>query len=110
MVARAFAGASGKTWSRTSPRVREDAEVLGEFADGNVSTRTEAGEGATTGDLAGWAPGFFSAAAIGEVRVVEGADGFKSEGGSRRTGCSTGLDGSAGWAGGGAAGGGGVGG
>jgi len=62
--------------------MREDAEVLGEFADGNVSTRTEAGEGATTGDLAGWAPGFFSAAVIGEFRVAEGADGFDSDGDS----------------------------
>src|SRR2546430_15751575 len=42
---------------------------------------------------------FFSAAAIGEFRVVEGADGFNSDGDSRRTGCSTGFDGSAGCAG-----------
>src|SRR5260370_16551246 len=97
MVARALSEASGKICSRTSPRAEEDAEALGAFsdgadgADGSVSVRTEAGVGAATGELSGFAPFFFSAAAFSAFFVAGGADGFGAAGLSRRARSSTGF-------------------
>src|SRR5258708_23668547 len=76
MVARAFAETSGKPWSRTSPRPGDDAEVLGAFAGGNVSVRTEAGVGAATCEVCGCAAVFFPAAVFSEFCVAGGADFF----------------------------------
>src|SRR5260370_33905481 len=76
MVARAFAETSGKTWSRTSPRAGDDAEVLGAFAGGNVSVRTEAGVGAATCEVCGCAAVFFPAAVFSEFCVAGGAELF----------------------------------
>ena len=103
MVARAFAEASGKIWSRTSPRAEDETGVLGAFADGNVSVRTEAGIGAAAdegfgcaaGEVLGGAPVFFSAAAFSEFCFAEGADGFGGGGISRCEGCSTSFGGAA---------------
>src|SRR5260370_41877436 len=97
MVARALSEASGKICSRTSPRAEEDAEALGAFSDGadgadeSVSVRTEAGVGAATGELCGWAAVFFSAAGFNQVFVAGGPDGLPSPGHSRRAGCLTGV-------------------
>src|SRR6266852_3676518 len=88
MVARAFAETSGKTWSRTSPRAGDDAEVLGAFAGGNVSVRTEAGVGAATGELCGGGGVFFPAAVFSEFCD---ADVFGAGRVSRRAGGSTGF-------------------
>src|SRR5260370_6291688 len=92
MVARALSEASGKICSRTSPRAEEDAEALGAFsdgadgADGSVSVRTEAGVGAATGELSGFAAFFFSAAAFSAFCVAGGAGGFGAAGRSRPAG------------------------
>src|SRR5216684_767309 len=91
MVARAFAETSGKTWSRTSPRARADAEVLGAFAGGNVLVRTEAGVGVATCEVCGCAAVFFPAAVFSEFCVAGGADFFGAGVVSRRAGCSTGI-------------------
>src|SRR5260370_33608101 len=95
MVARALSEASGKICSRTSPRAEEDAEALGAFsdgadgADGSVSVHTEAGVGAATGELSGFAAFFFSADAFSAFCVAGGADGFAASGLSRRPGRAT---------------------
>src|SRR2546421_8760579 len=81
MVARAFSETSGKIWSRTSPRAEDEAEALGAFADGKTSVRTAAGVGVASGELGGWAAGFFSAAVFSELRVAAGGGGFFSWGG-----------------------------
>src|SRR6266702_1675831 len=97
IVARALSEASGKICSRTSPRAEEDADALGAFSDGadgagaSVPVPTEAGVGAATGELSGFAGFFFSAAAFSEFCVAGGADGFGAAGLSRRAGCSTGF-------------------
>src|SRR5712692_6704855 len=91
MVPRAFAEASGKICSRTSPRAGDEAEALGAFADGNVSVRTEAVVGAVTGELCGCAAVFFSAAAFSEFCVADVADGFGVGGVSRPAGRSAGF-------------------
>src|SRR5260370_29271633 len=91
MVARAFAETSGKTWSRTSPRAGDDAEVLGAFAGGNVSVRTEAGVGAATCEVWGCAAVFFPAAVFSEFCVAGGADFFGAGVGLRRARCSGGI-------------------
>src|SRR6266852_1619542 len=90
MVARAFAETSGKIWSRTSPRAGDDAEVLGAFAGGNVSVRTEAGVGAATGEVCGCAAAFFPAV-FSEFCDAGGADFFGAGGLARCAGCSTGF-------------------
>src|SRR5258708_37829399 len=90
MVARAFAETSGKPWSRTSPRPGDDAEVLGAFAGGNVSVRTEAGVGAATCEVCGCAAVFFPAAVFSEFCVAGGADFFWDGGVFRRARCSDG--------------------
>src|SRR5438445_5663535 len=102
MVASALGEASGKIWSRTSPREEDAAEDEGEalgalaaFTDGNVSVRTEAGVGAATGELFGCATeelgggdtGFFSGAAFSEFCFADGDSGFAAGGTSRREGC-----------------------
>jgi hypothetical protein len=82
--------------------------VIGAFADGNVSVRTEAGIGAATGELFGCATeelgggdtGFFSAAAFSESGFADGASGFGADGFgageiSRREGCSASFGGAA---------------
>src|SRR5260370_3081514 len=76
MVARALAETSGKTWSRTSPRAGDDAEVLGAFAGGNVSVRTEAGAGAATCEVCGCAAVFFPAAVFSGFCVAGGGSFF----------------------------------
>src|SRR5260370_29622563 len=76
MVARACAETSGKTWSRTSPRPGDDADVLGAFAGGNVSVRTEAGVGAATCEVCGCAAVFFPAAVFREFCGAGGGSLF----------------------------------
>src|SRR6266849_1085992 len=98
MVARAVGEASGKIWSRTSPRAGGDVEPLGAFADGIVSVRTEAGTGVVTGELCGGAEGFFSAAVFTEFCLADGTGGFAADAVPRRAGCSTGFGCSAGTA------------
>src|SRR6267378_6264008 len=88
IVARALSETSGRTSSRTSPRAGEDAVVFGAFADGKVSVRTTAGVRAATGELSGRAAVFFSAAVFSEFCVADGADVFRADEVSRRTGCS----------------------
>jgi hypothetical protein len=108
MVPRAFWGASGKIWSRTSPRAEgaavdnavdevldeavDDAGALGAFADENVPVRTEAGVGATGGGSWGAGAVFFSA---GAFNVFCGPDGFGDGGVARRAGGSTAFGGAA---------------
>src|SRR6266481_4673505 len=89
MVARAFAEALGKIWSRTSPREGEDDVARGALADGNVSVRTEAVVGVAPLGLDSGAAGFFSAALFSELCLADGADGFEAGAISRRVGWST---------------------
>src|SRR2546421_10869177 len=110
MVARAFSETSGKIWSRTSPRAEDEAEALGAFADGKTSVRTAAGVGVASGELGGWAAGFFSAAVFSELRVAAGGGGFDSGGGLRNGRGSAQFGGAPGWGAGGGRNGGGCGG
>src|SRR5258708_26646081 len=89
MVASAPGEASGKIWSRTSPRSEDDAEALGAFAEGNVSVRTAATSDAGTGEFCGCVAVFFSAAAFSALRAPDAGDDFATGGFSLRTGCST---------------------
>ena len=74
----------------------EDEEgVLGAFADGNLSVRTEAGVGVVIGELFGCATVFFSTVVFGEFFAGGGTDGLGAGGISRREGCSAGFDGAA---------------
>src|SRR6266849_4711501 len=93
MVASAPGEASGKTWSRTSPREEDDTEALGTFADGNVPVPTAAVVEAGTDKVCGCVAGFFSAAALSEVRESDAGDGFAAGASSRRAGCSAGFAG-----------------
>ena len=97
MVSRAFWGASGRIWSRTSPRAEGDAVedtvdeagALGASADEKVSVRTEAGVGAAGGGVCGVGAGFFSGAAFNDFC---GADGFGDGGvAARRAGGEAGV-------------------
>ena len=95
MVASAPGEASGKIWSRTSPREEDDAEALGTFADGNVPVRTAAVVEAGTDKVCGCVAGFFSAVTFRELRESDAWDGFAAGGSSRRPGCSAGFAGGA---------------
>src|SRR5437667_7025107 len=90
MVARALPEASGRICSSTSPREGDDAELLGAFADGNVSVRTAAGVGVVTAEPRGSGAALFTAAALSEFCVAAGGDGFGAGAVSRRAGFSTG--------------------
>src|SRR5260370_23865797 len=80
MVASAPGEASGKIWSRTSPRSEDDAEALGAFAEGNVSVRTAATSDAGTGEFCGCVAVFFSAAAFSALRAPDAGDDLQLAG------------------------------
>src|SRR5437763_17111783 len=90
MVARALTEASGRICSSTSPREGDDAELLGAFADGNVSVRTAAGVGVVTAEPRGSGAALFTAAALSEFCVAAGGDGSRAWRVSRRPGASPG--------------------
>src|SRR6266853_4151955 len=93
MVASAPGEASGKIWSRTSPREEGGAAALRSLADGNVPVRTAAVAEAGTGKACGCVAGFFSAAAFSELRGSDAGDGFPPAGTSPRVACSAGFAG-----------------
>src|SRR5258707_15451843 len=97
MVASAPGEASGKIWSRTSPRSEDDAEALGAFAEGNVSVRTAATSDAGTGEFCGCVAVFFSAAAFSALRAPDAGDDFATGGVFLRKGWSTGFRRGGGW-------------
>src|SRR5260370_9254780 len=80
MVASAPGEASGKIWSRTSPRSEDDAEALGAFAEGNVSVRTAATSDAGTGEFCGCVAVLFSAAAFSALRAPHAGEDFATGG------------------------------
>src|SRR5580693_5771319 len=96
MVALAFSEASGKTWSRTSPRAGEAAEVFGATAEGKVSVRRAAVEVAAAGERSGSSTGFVFATALDGFCVSDFAADFVAGPASVRVGCSTGF-GAAAW-------------
>src|SRR3989442_13478180 len=86
MVARGLPEASGRICSSTSPREGDDAELLGAFADGNVSVRTAAGVGVVTAEPRGSGAALFTAAALSEFCVAAGGGRFGGGGGFPRPG------------------------
>src|SRR2546427_2842228 len=90
MVARALPEAPGRICSSTSPPGGDDAELLGAFADGNVSVRTAAGVGVVTAEPRGSGAALFTAAALSEFCVAAGGGGLGAGAGFPRAGVLTG--------------------
>src|SRR2546429_3938696 len=97
MVARALPEASGRICSSTSPREGDDAELLGAFADGNVSVRTAAGVGVVTAEPRGSGAALFTAAALSEFCVAAGGGGVGGGAGFPRAGFLAGSGCNLGW-------------
>src|SRR2546427_5784732 len=91
MVARALPEAPGRICSSTSPPGGDDAELLGAFADGNVSVRTAAGVGVVTAEPRGSGAALFTAAALSEFCVAAGGGGLGAGAGFRRAGVFAGA-------------------